>query len=295
MRSPATGRAVAWAELAPARGLQAALSPRESARFGRRMARMVLGPGAGAGDVREALTSLAADIVIVRYDAGEQAVPALLVQPGWDVLAAAPIVYWSLARGRGPVDVVPPRLQVVARARLMHQMGGAGVAALVDRVVGASFSGYGTHYLTNPLLDAGGALAGYQEWARDSATAEGHELLALLADGEPVGITTLARGDLPQPHVEILLAGLVPSAQGQGWYAHLLAAAERLATDAQADRVVISTQVHNTGVQRAWCRFGFEPVGAYATVHLVREGLLAHPESHRPESHRPGGDGHGSG
>lgn len=75
--------------------------------------------------------------------------------------------------------------------------------------------------------------------------------------------------------VEILLAGVVPHAQGRGMYPHLLAAMEDWALDEGAEAVVISTQGHNTRVQRAWSRYGFEPVHSLVTAHLVRPELLA--------------------
>ena len=81
----------------------------------------------------------------------------------------------------------------------------------------------------------------------------------------------LATVDQQQSWTEIELAGVVPAEQGRGRYGHLLAAVEDAST---SKRLVISTQGHNTGVQRAWARYGFEPVHTLLTVHLVTPGLL---------------------
>jgi RimJ/RimL family protein N-acetyltransferase len=75
-------------------------------------------------------------------------------------------------------------------------------------------------------------------------------------------------------HTEILLAGLVPAAQGRRLYGDLLLAVERAAGEAGRERLVISTQVQNVRVQRAWARFGMRPFAAVETVHLVRPELL---------------------
>lgn len=86
-----------------------------------------------------------------------------------------------------------------------------------------------------------------------------------------LGLATLEEDG---PRTEILLAGVVSGSQGRGLYAHLLRAVEDRALARGAAEVVISTQGHNTRVQRAWARYGFEPVQTFLTVHLVRSRLL---------------------
>ncbi|MER5646560.1 GNAT family N-acetyltransferase [Streptosporangium sp. NPDC002524] len=86
-----------------------------------------------------------------------------------------------------------------------------------------------------------------------------------------LALATLADDD---ERTEILLAGVASRARGRGLYAHLLAAVEGRALARGAREVVISTQGHNTGVQRAWARYGFEPALTFLTVHLVRSRLL---------------------
>jgi hypothetical protein len=49
---------------------------------------------------------------------------------------------------------------------------------------------------------------------------------------------------------------------------------EDQAADTGVSQVLISTQGHNVRVQRAWSRYGLEPVATFVTVHLVRSGLL---------------------
>lgn len=103
-----------------------------------------------------------------------------------------------------------------------------------------------------------------------AASQEGDRHPATAGDGI-LALATLADDD---DRTEILLAGVVSRARGRGLYAHLLAAVEGRALARGAREVVISTQGHNTGVQRAWARYGFEPALTFLTVHLVRSRLL---------------------
>ncbi|GAB3594557.1 hypothetical protein GCM10027446_18640 [Angustibacter peucedani] len=259
--------------LAP--GLELADSPAETARFGVSIARVHVAPDDDGPDVedrlRDLLAAAHADVVVLRYPADRVALGAVAATSGRDVLAAGALTYWGAPSGA----VLDPRadgpdrgLAVVTAAE--H---GSGVEDVVDAVVAASFAGYGNHYTSDPLLDDDLALAGYQEWARRSVTAHPDDVLLLLHDGEPVGVATCDEqpelGDL-----EVLLAGLVPDAQGQGWYGTLLAACARHAAERGLARTTISTQVHNVRVQRAWAKAGLRPFAAVETLHCVRRGLL---------------------
>ena len=76
----------------------------------------------------------------------------------------------------------------------------------------------------------------------------------------------LAALDQQRSWTEIQLAGVVPAEQGRGRYGHLLAAVEDACT---TRRLVVTAQAHQTGIQRIWSRYGFEPVHNLLTVHLV--------------------------
>ncbi|MBO9523802.1 MAG: N-acetyltransferase [Nocardioidaceae bacterium] len=238
-------------------------SPAEGDRFGRTVQRMTL-PLEFAGDddaVLAVLDRADADVVVLRYPAARVALFARLLGRGRAALLADQLDYWRLRVGAGRRPEPRPDLVVEPAA--------GGLDSLVDDLVADIFAGYGNHYLANPLFDPALALAGYQEWARGSARAGGSLVLSL--GGFPVALaTTASQGD----HREIELAGVRTERQGQGLYPHLLAGVEGAAAAAGEESVVISTQVHNTGVRRAWARYGFEPVACFSTVHLVRDGLL---------------------
>ncbi|VTR76201.1 GNAT family N-acetyltransferase [Cellulomonas hominis] len=259
---------MSWDQLA-APGLVLADSPAESARFGRAVSRLTIGAGALDPDELAALVAgSAADVLVVRYDAGRQEVPALLASGSRAVLPAGALTYWEKALEHGSVGA-PARSAVVGPGEL----GGDAAEAAVREVVRSSFADYGNHYTADPLLDRDAALAGYEEWATGSLARESDDVLVQTVDGACVGVATLERAD---DHVEVLLAGLVPSAQGRGLYGDLLVAVQAWALERGLSRLVISTQVHNVRVQRAWARAGLRPFAAVETVHLVdRETLRA--------------------
>jgi ribosomal protein S18 acetylase RimI-like enzyme len=159
------------------------------------------------------------------------------------------------------------------------------VPAIVREVVRSSFRDYGNHYTANPLLDPAAALAGYEDWAVRSLRSDPGNVLVMMEGGAPIGMATLEPG-ADGNHCEILLAGLVPAAQGRRLYDGLLEGCERAAAARGATRIVISTQVHNVRVQRAWARHGLRPFAAIETVHLVDRRLLA-PAGRPVQAQRP--------
>jgi GNAT superfamily N-acetyltransferase len=258
-----------WHDALQAGELVAAPSAYESKRFGVSVDRMTVSAAAGT-PLREVLTAVErseADVVVLRYPAREVGWFAALAVGERTALLADSLVYWSLParKGRRPAPLAGFTAGVETGIE----------DDLVDDLVGDIFGDYGNHYCANPLFDRGLALAGYQEWARRSIAEAG----AVVMRGPDRRVLGLATVDHGRSWTEIELAGVVPAEQGRGRYAHLLAAVEDATT---ASRLVISTQGHNTGVQRAWARYGFEPVHTLLTVHLVTPELLA-------------GDGRGTG
>ncbi|MFF1528386.1 GNAT family N-acetyltransferase [Cellulomonas sp. NPDC058312] len=240
-------------------------SPAESARFGVEVHRLTIGPGElRAGELRALVEASAADVLVVRYDVGRQEVPAVLAATSRAVLPAGALTYWETpvraGRASGSTEVVPSGALDPAVAE-----------SVVRDVVRSSFAAYGNHYTADPLLDAAAALAGYEEWATQSLRQDPDDVLVQLLEGVPVGVATVEHAD---DHVEVLLAGLVPVAQGRGLYGDLLAAVEARAAARGLGRLVISTQVQNVRVQRAWARQGLRPFAAVETVHLVRREAL---------------------
>jgi ribosomal protein S18 acetylase RimI-like enzyme len=274
-------------------------APFDSARFGRPVERLTVPAGSGPSfePVREAVLGSAADVIVLRYPAGHVGWFAELTSLGRTAVLADSLAYWRLRAGRGRAP--RPRPDLLA--------GGPLPPAAVPGPVSDIFAAYRSHYVANPLFDAAAALEGYREWAVRSAASGGCVALrerdadgaraamrpAPSGDGngdesrdgdeggngdggedDGSGVLALATLSEDDGATEILLAGVVSRARGQGLYAHLLAAVEERTLARGGREVVISTQGHNTGVQRAWARYGFEPVHTFLTVHLVRSRLL---------------------
>ncbi|WP_182111750.1 GNAT family N-acetyltransferase [Actinotalea sp. JY-7876] len=259
---------MAWVDLDQV-GVTVRSSAVESERFGLAVDRVTIGTGPIDPALAARLDDRPADVLVVRYDAARLDVGAVLAQGRRVVLPAGALTYWDTAvEGTATEAVVPPD-GLDVRAGDSPELGD--VASVLRDVVRASFTGYGNHYAANPLFDRAAALAGYEDWAVRSAVAAPEDVLVLRQDGRPIGAATLEDSGAA---VEVLLAGLVPEAQGRRLYDWLLRACVDVTRDRGARRLVISTQVHNVRVQRAWARAGLRPFAAVETVHLVEPGLL---------------------
>ncbi|GAA4584411.1 hypothetical protein GCM10023194_24300 [Planotetraspora phitsanulokensis] len=255
---------MAWHDIVQAEDVQIHESPRESARFGRSVERLTAPLDAEDSfiAVREAVRESDADIIVLRYPAQYVAWFAQLITLGRTAILADSLTYWRVRAGEGRAPDPSKNLRTT----------GTVCPATTKALIADMFARYGNHYLANPLFEIGDALAGYQEWAQRSVD-EGRCLALWEREvDDALGLATLDETAL---RTEILLAGIVGKAQGRGLYAHLLKGVEDRTLARGAAEVVISTQGHNTRVQRAWARYGFEPVCTLLTVHLVRPTLLA--------------------
>jgi hypothetical protein len=244
-------------------------SPLESARFGRSITRVTIGSGpVDADQLLEVIRDHPADVLIVRYDAALLELPGTFARSDRAVVPAGTLTYWE-----EPVSVSEPpagsNLEVLPADRMDLEK----VSETVRQIVRESFLDYGNHYTANPLLDRSATLAGYEDWAIRSLRETPGNVLVMTDLGQPVGMATLESG-ADGSHLEILLAGLVPAAQGRRLYGSLLDGCARVAVARGAGRMVISTQVHNVRVQRAWARHGLRPYAAIETVHLIDRDLL---------------------
>lgn len=258
---------MSWAALS-GQGLRRWTSRLEGDRFGLTVARVVIGADtADVETVRDelvaALDSATEDLVIARWPAHLTRLGAAAASSRRRVIPADMLTYW---------EVPAPALAATGEGGLADGLSilrptspSEDVEAAITQVVTDSFRGYGNHYTANPALDPELALAGYLEWAVGAFRSNPGNVVILREGAEPVGVATLTQdGD----DLEIELAGLTGAAQGRGLYGPLLAAVGQVAVDRGLGRVIISTQVHNVRVQRAWVRAGMKPFAAVTTVHL---------------------------
>jgi GNAT superfamily N-acetyltransferase len=250
-------------------GLHSHHSDVETERFGCRVGRMTIGPGPmNEDELLAGIRDDTSEVLIVRYDAARLDLPAILARSRRTILPAGALVYWEKQIG---VHEEPSPSDLEVRAADTWDTGV--VSQLVREIIRSSFRDYGNHYAANPLFDRAAVLAGYEDWGVRSLIDDPRNVLVLTDRGAPIGLATLESA-ADGTHVEILLAGLVPAAQGKGLYATLLGACESLAASRGANRIVTSTQVHNVRVQRAWALQGLRPYASIETVHLVDGDLL---------------------
>lgn len=243
----------------------------ESDRFGLTIGRVVVGDQCPEPDAARALTAALDDapeeLLVVRWPTRQVTLGAAAAASSRAVIPADVLVYWEV-----PTSTLQPDPSALAsdelRVEVPSEADDASRAAL-DLVVRDSFAGYGNHYTANPRLDRDLALTGYLDWAGRALDDNPQDVVLLHHRDQPIGVATVTTGGDGQD-LEILLAGLTGSTQGQGWYRHLLAGVGEQARARGCSRVIISTQVHNIRVQRAWARSGFRPFGAVTTVHAMR-------------------------
>ncbi|MEU8226323.1 N-acetyltransferase [Kribbella sp. NPDC048915] len=225
-------------------------------RFGVSIDRMSVSASAGTplADVLAAVERSTADVVVLRYPARETTWFAALAAGPRRALLAETVTCWALPVGKGRRPAPLAGFTAQHETQLDDD--------LIDDLVADIFGDSGNHYCANPMFDRALALAGRQEWARRRIAEAG----AVVLRGPDRRVLALAVLDERGSWTEIQLSGVVPAEQGRGRYGHLLAAVEDACT---TRRLVVTTQAHQTGIQRIWARYGFEPMHNLLTVHLV--------------------------
>jgi GNAT superfamily N-acetyltransferase len=237
-------------------------SPIESSRFGLRVGRCNLDAPIHLDTLSSACAGY--DLVVLRCPADVVTMPAHLTRlSGFVAFTADHLCVWEWQGQQAP------RVPAPVGWRIDRPGGRDEVADLIR----ASFAGYRSHYLANPLIDPAAALDGYCDWAVRLADEPGAGVVLRHDAGAAMGIALVDwSGDLP----DVRLAGMHPSVQARGLYAVLLGAVIAQSLERGLHGVQISTQSNNVRVMRAWTRMGFVPTATLATYHLTRAELL-HP------------------
>lgn len=238
----------------------------DTARFGRRVARITVGPDrtdpAGAADeVVSMFLAMGPDLAVVRWPAGLTALGAHLVHRGLRVVPADVLVYWEVRLPAGPP---PDGIAVDVLSDVPS------FAATLPQLAHDVFEGYDSHYSAALDVDPEAVLAGYVDWATRTSAARPDDTFVAHEAGGPLAFATTARLE-DGATVEVELAGTAPGSRSRGVYSRLLGAVMAKATERGAGRLVISTQASNTAVQRTWARLGLLPAAAYTTVHVRAE------------------------
>jgi ribosomal protein S18 acetylase RimI-like enzyme len=144
-----------------------------------------------------------------------------------------------------------------------------GDAREVEALAARSFKGYFGHYHADPRLGREQCDQVYSSWAANSCRGGEFCSHVILITSNPKGdiaaFATLKRHE--DSEFEGVLFGVDPAYQGKGLYSHLLDLSQQWGIENGFTRMVVSTQVTNVTVQKAWCRQGFEPYRSSYTLH----------------------------
>jgi GNAT superfamily N-acetyltransferase len=152
------------------------------------------------------------------------------------------------------------------------RIAGAADAEAVAAVARLAFAGYLSHYRADPRLPEAAVDAIYPDWAERLCRSDDADtrVLAAAVDGRIVGFAAYRR-DRATGVFDIVLNAVLPDWRRRGIYRRLLRAVLAAARAERVAGVLISTQVHNLAVQRAWASEGFMPEACWYTFHLWRD------------------------
>ena len=233
------------------------LNALESARFGV-VAAHVRDASASLSEVNSAACALSVQMLTVRIDCSDHARIHAAEADGFRLMDS--LVYYERDLAEPPPPPASSRDIIVRDARPDD-------AAAVGDIARAAFSNYIGHFHADPRLDRAAANDAYVDWAQSSVMrqSERDQAKVLVCDGHLAGFLTLRRNHASES--EIVLNAVHPDFQRRGFYERLLAEALVTAHGAGADRIIVSTQLDNFPVQRAWTKSGFRIASALHTFH----------------------------
>ena len=241
-------------------------SPAETSRFGFRVFRAKCPSGVSAREIQRSIVESAADLTILRIQAGDSAQVAPVARCGFPYVVADTLVrYESTLVDRDP-------------APLRNRDISFKTATLADspelvRLVRSTFENYRNHYDASPYLKRSDFLDGYQEWALGFADGMNSCKRAWLVQrgGQNIAFCTC---EASGSRAEGILFGVDPRSAGGGIYGDMIRFTQSYYKAIGCNTMSVSTQIENTTVQHVWVREGFRLVGAETTIHI--NSFLSH-------------------
>ena len=243
-------------------------SPADHGRFGLNVMRAVLESSScvagAAARIAAEIEESSADIVILRAPVDCTALVRDLVGLGYPPLNADTLVYYEKLLDTTVSQVIAPYVDIDASlAHPTHDLDA------ISEIARSAFSGYKSHYSANPLFDPRLVEEGYVEWAVSQLGVDGAEPGNWVARKNGRAIAFIACRDTTTPQeCEIVLNAVDPVHAGRGVYRYLLAHSMGELRRKGYERLIISTQIWNYAVQKAWSRCGMNLYRAYATYHI---------------------------
>jgi GNAT superfamily N-acetyltransferase len=134
-------------------------------------------------------------------------------------------------------------------------------------VAAVLYKDYFGHYHVDPLFDRAKVCEGYVDWARRSCLDKSVAAEIFVAhDGERIcGFVTMRLNDVEDG--EMVVGGVHPDYAGRGIYRDFLITGLEWCIAQHRIRMIVSTQVNNYAVQRAWAELGFKQYRSQYTFH----------------------------
>lgn len=137
----------------------------------------------------------------------------------------------------------------------------------VGRLAAAAFADYFSHYHADSRLERRKVDEVFVDWSsrscRDKSVAD--EVFVAVAENELGGFATMRLND--ETEGEGVLFAVHPAHQNKGIYRDLMISGLEWCRKHQCHRMIVSTQVNNYTVQRAWTRLGFFFYESFYTFH----------------------------
>jgi len=210
-------------------------------------------------DALRAIRSARPDIAIVRIPSGKIDQIAELELYGVSPLVTDTLVYYGC-------DLTECEMRKIRNADLEFRLGGERDRERLSHVIREIFAGYRNHYAGNPLLSETDILDGFVEWGLSFLQEDEDYICWLLYDGDrPVAFANCRQYD---ECFEGVLFGVDSEYSGRGIYGDLMTFTQQDAVRRGCSRMIVSTQIQNMAVQKAWVRRGFRLYESWNTVHL---------------------------
>lgn len=232
---------------------------RERARFGYRMARLILDSSCVPDDAEKIVSmcrSSGVEMLTLRVPTDKVAVVQALEALEFRMMDC--LVYYECS-----TDKLPELRAVsfeIREATAEDATAVAGIARLC-------FSGYFSHYSADSRLDRVQISEGYVDWAQRSCadrTVASCMLLAIV-DGTVAGFFALRRNSSTEG--EATLVATHPQFAGAGIHGELIVRSKQWCSDQGLRRLILSTQINNLKVQRSWVNRGARLFTSYYTLH----------------------------
>lgn len=195
------------------------------------------------------------ELAILRTPVSDFAVIHSLEDDGYRLMDC--LVYYSLELRRE--QLIEPSIEI--------RPADGGDSEEIGRIAAAAFRDYYSHYHNDAKLDRSKVNDGIKDWAMRSLFDPSLSTAVLLpiVDGRIVGFATMRQND--QNVGEGVLFAVAPEAQGKGVYTDLIAAGAQWCRNLELSEMIVSTQINNYAVQRAWARHGFRHNRSLFTFH----------------------------